>query len=87
MEQKVDLLFGAEIACAKHDKDVKEYFNKKYEDKPFKYLNGGFIMGYKSKYHFMINDLVENFKTEYFTKIKLKRAGPWINSYSNQRIY
>ena len=87
LEQNVDLLFGAEIACAKHDKDAKEFFEKKYFNKPYKYLNGGFIIGYRCKYHFMINDIVRKFESEYLKLIKMSRRGPYIQSYSNQRIY
>ena len=87
LEQNVDLLFGAEIACAKHDLDARKFFEKKYFNKPFKYLNGGFIIGYRSKYHFMINDIVRKFESEYLKLIKMSRRGPYIQSYSNQRIY
>ena len=87
LEQNIDLLFGAEIACAKHDHDAKEFFEKKYFNKPFKYLNGGFIIGYRCKYHFMINDIVRKFESEYLKLIKTSRRGPYIQSYSNQRLY
>lgn len=60
-----DLILGAETVFAHHSADVLPFFLSKYLGQPAKYLNAGFVMGYKWAYHLMLNYIVDNFVEKY----------------------
>ncbi|MEL7038489.1 MAG: glycosyltransferase domain-containing protein [Cyanobacteria bacterium J06592_8] len=60
-----DLILGAETVFAHHSSDVLPFFLTNYLGKPAKYLNAGFVMGYKWAYFRMLNYIVDNFVEKY----------------------
>jgi hypothetical protein len=60
-----DLILGAETVFAHHSSDVLPFFLSNYLGKPARYLNSGFIMGYKWAYLRMLNYIVDNFVEKY----------------------
>ncbi|MGK7957353.1 MAG: glycosyltransferase domain-containing protein [Crocosphaera sp.] len=60
-----DLILGAETVFAHHSSKVLPFFLSNYLDKPARYLNAGFVMGYKWAYLRMLNYIVDNFVEKY----------------------
>jgi hypothetical protein len=60
-----DLIFGAETVFCHHSADVLPFFLSNYLGQPAKYLNSGFIIGYKWAYLRMLNYIATNFVEKY----------------------
>ncbi|MDB9475227.1 hypothetical protein [Dolichospermum circinale] len=60
-----DLIVGAETVFCHHSADVMPFFLSNYLGQPAKYLNSGFIIGYKWAYLRMLNYIATNFVEKY----------------------
>ena len=60
-----DLIIGAETVFCHHSADVLPFFLDNYSGQKAKYLNSGFIVGYKWAYLRMLNYIVDNFVNQY----------------------
>ncbi|GAB1541795.1 hypothetical protein NUACC21_44680 [Scytonema sp. NUACC21] len=60
-----DLILGAETVFCHHSADVLPFFLSNYLGHPAKYLNSGFIIGYKWAYSRMLNYIANNFVEKY----------------------
>jgi hypothetical protein len=60
-----DLILGAETVFCHHSADVLPFFLSNYLGQPAKYLNSGFIIGYKWAYLRMLNYITSNFVEKY----------------------
>ena len=60
-----DLIIGAETVFCHHSSDILPFFLDNYSGQKAKYLNSGFIIGYKWAYLRMLNYIVDNFVDKY----------------------
>ena len=60
-----DLIVGAKTVFCHHSVDVLPFFLSNYLGHPAKYLNSGFIIGYKSAYLRMLHYIASNFVDKY----------------------
>jgi len=60
-----DLIIGAETIFCHHSADILPFFLDNYSGQKAKYLNSGFIIGYKWAYLRMLNYIVDNFVDKY----------------------
>ena len=60
-----DLIIGAETVFCHHSADILPFFLDNYSGQKAKYLNSGFIIGYKWAYLRMLNYIVDNFVDKY----------------------
>ena len=60
-----DLIIGAETVFSHHSADILPFFLNNYSGQKAKYLNSGFIIGYKWAYLRMLNYIVDNFVDKY----------------------
>jgi hypothetical protein len=71
-----DLIVGAETVFAHHSSEVLPFFLSNYLTRKAKYMNSGFIIGYKWAYRTMLNYICDNFENRYRTP----------NNFSDQRV-
>ncbi len=62
-----DLIIGAETVFANHSSEVLPFFLSNYLTRKAKYMNTGFIIGYKWAYRTMLNYVCDNFENRYRT--------------------
>jgi hypothetical protein len=60
-----DIIISAETVFCHHSADVLPFFLSNYLGHPAKYLNAGFIIGYKWAYLRMLNYIASNFVDKY----------------------
>ena len=82
---QLEFIVSAEKVYAKHDKELKYWFDSKYEGQRMKYVNSGMIISYKYAYLKILNDICNNFD-HYEKYAKIKRAMPKFRVLSDQRV-
>jgi hypothetical protein len=63
-----DLIVGAESIFCHHRSETLPFFLEKYMNEPARYLNSGFIIGYKWAYLQMLNHITDHFIEQYMVK-------------------
>lgn len=71
-----DLIVGAETVFVHHSSEVLPFFLSNYLTRKAKYMNAGFIIGYKWAYRTMLNYICDNFENRYRTP----------NNFNDQRV-
>ena len=60
LQSRKDLIFSSETNNTRLNKDTIAFFDNLYKNEESKYLNSGFIIGFKSKYLLFYKSLIDN---------------------------